>query len=243
MMSYTMSYAMSYAMLYARTYDMQVKTYDVLYDENIRCRTSDLRYRMHVRHRMLRCRTCLAYDIDMRCRTCTTYGIVRVRCRTCNTYDIVCNIGIIRCRTSDVRHRTSARIQMPQPARPGHSRAPAAVSLQAQTWHSLEVLLLGPDRLPPLFHSGAALRSGHAPTRRPLAQALSPGPKSRGLGRPSVSGRLLTGEDWRNLKTGGRKTGRGFPPSQRPPLLLSDAEERLGWARDAVGVWHCVLGS
>jgi hypothetical protein len=31
------------------------------------------------------------------------------------TYDIVCNIGIIRCRTSDVRHRTSARIQMAGP--------------------------------------------------------------------------------------------------------------------------------
>ncbi len=37
-----------------------------------------------------------------------------VQCRTCMTYDIVCNIGImiIRCRTSDVRHRTLARIQM-----------------------------------------------------------------------------------------------------------------------------------
>jgi hypothetical protein len=81
-------------MLYARTYDMQVKTYDVVYDENIRCRTSDLRYRMHVRHRMLRCRTCLTYDIDIRCRTYSTYDIVRVRCRTCTTYDIVCNIGI-----------------------------------------------------------------------------------------------------------------------------------------------------
>jgi hypothetical protein len=108
----TMSYAMLYLMLYARTYDMQVKTYDVVYDENIQCRTSDLRYRMHVRHRMLRCRTCLTYDIDILCRTCTTYDIVRVKFRTCITYDIVCNIGIIRCRTSDVRHRTSARIQM-----------------------------------------------------------------------------------------------------------------------------------
>ncbi len=28
------------------------------------------------------------------------------------TYDIVCNIGIIRCRTSDVQHRTLAIIQM-----------------------------------------------------------------------------------------------------------------------------------
>jgi hypothetical protein len=107
-----MSYAILYAMLYARTYDIQVKTYDVVYDENIQCRTSDLRYRMHILHRMLRCRMCLTYDIDIRCPTCTTYDIVRVRCRTCTTYDIVCNIGIIRCRTSDVRHRTSARIQM-----------------------------------------------------------------------------------------------------------------------------------
>ncbi len=69
-----------------------------------------------LRYRLLRCRTCLTYVIDIRCRTCTTYDIVWVRCRTCltRTYDIVCNIGIIRCRTSDVRvrHRTSARIQM-----------------------------------------------------------------------------------------------------------------------------------
>jgi hypothetical protein len=102
---------------------MQVKTCDVIYDDSIRCRTSDLRCRINIRHRMvamsyvlrhrmLRCRTCLTYDIDIRCRTCTTYDIVWVRCRTCLTYDIVCNIGIIRCRTSDVRHRTSARIQM-----------------------------------------------------------------------------------------------------------------------------------
>jgi hypothetical protein len=102
---------------------MQVKTYDVVYNDSIRCRTSDLRYRINIRyrmvamsyvlrHRMLRCRTCLTYDIDIRCRTSCTYDIVGVRCRTCMTYDIVCNIGIIRCRTSDVRHRTSARIQM-----------------------------------------------------------------------------------------------------------------------------------
>ncbi len=64
------------------------------------------------RHHMLRCRTCLTYDIDIRCRTSCTYDIVEIQCRTCMTYDIVCNIGIIRCRTSDVRHRTSARIQM-----------------------------------------------------------------------------------------------------------------------------------
>ncbi len=71
---------------------------------------------MHIRHRMLRCRTCLTYNIDIRCRTCTTYDIVRVQCHgrtsTCTTYDIVCNIGFIRCRTSDVRHSTSAIIQM-----------------------------------------------------------------------------------------------------------------------------------
>ncbi len=85
---WTTSYTTSYAMLYARTYDMQVRTYDVDY------------------------RTCLTYDIDIRCRTCSTYDIVRVLCRTCTTYDIVCNIGIILCRTSDVRHRTSARIQI-----------------------------------------------------------------------------------------------------------------------------------
>jgi hypothetical protein len=102
---------------------MQVKTYDVVYDDRIRCRMSDLRYRVNIRHRMiamsyvlrhrmLRCRTCLTYDIDIRCRTSCTYDIVVVRCRTCMTYDIVCNIGIIRCRTSDVRHRMSARIQM-----------------------------------------------------------------------------------------------------------------------------------
>ncbi len=77
----------------------------------------NIRYRMVamsyvLRHRVLRCRTCLTYDIDIRCRTSGTYDIVGVRCRTCMTYDIVCNIGIIRCRTSDVRHRTSARIQM-----------------------------------------------------------------------------------------------------------------------------------
>ncbi len=62
----------------------------------------------------VRCRTCLTYDIDIRCCTCTTYYIVWVLCctSTCLTYDIVCNIGIILCRTSDVRHRTSARIQM-----------------------------------------------------------------------------------------------------------------------------------
>jgi hypothetical protein len=30
-----------------------------------------------LRHRMLRCRTCLTYDIDIRYRTCTTYDIVR----------------------------------------------------------------------------------------------------------------------------------------------------------------------
>jgi hypothetical protein len=114
-----MSYAMLYVMLYARTYDMQVKTYDVVYDENMRCRTSELRYRMHVRHWILRCRMCLAYDIDIRCRTCTTYDIVRVLCRTCITYDIVCNIGITRCSTSDVRHRTSANIQMSLPAKVG----------------------------------------------------------------------------------------------------------------------------
>ncbi len=109
-----MSYAMSYAMLYAWTYDMQVKTCNVVYDESIRCRTSDLRYRMHLRHRLLRCRTC--YDIVccgvvLAWRTISIYDVVRaprttwVRCRTCLTYDIVCNIGIIRC------HRTSARIQ------------------------------------------------------------------------------------------------------------------------------------
>jgi hypothetical protein len=102
---------------------MQVKTYDVVYDDSIRCRTSDLRHRINIRHRivtmsyvlrhrMLRCRTCLTYDIDIRCRTSYTYDIVGVRCRTCMTYDIVCNIGIIRCRTSDVRHRRLARIQM-----------------------------------------------------------------------------------------------------------------------------------
>jgi hypothetical protein len=121
-----MSYAMSYAMLYASAYDMQVKTYDVVYDDSIRCRTSDLRRRINIRHRMvamsyvlrhrmLRCRTYLTYDIDIRCRTSCTYDIVYIRCRTCMTYDIVCNIGIIRCRTSDVRHRTSARIQMVDP--------------------------------------------------------------------------------------------------------------------------------
>jgi hypothetical protein len=102
---------------------MQVKTCDVVYDDSIRCRMLDLRCRTNIRHRMaamsyvlrhrmLRCRTCLTYDIDIRCRTSGTYDIVGVRCRTCMTYDIVCNIGIIRCRTSDVRHRTSARIQM-----------------------------------------------------------------------------------------------------------------------------------
>jgi hypothetical protein len=102
---------------------MQVKTCDVVYDDSIRCRMLDLRCRTNIRHRMaamsyvlrhrmLRCRTCLTYDIDIRCRTSCTYDIVGVRCRTCMTYDIVCNIGIIRCRTSDVRHRTSARIQM-----------------------------------------------------------------------------------------------------------------------------------
>ncbi len=107
-----MSYAMLYVMLHARTYDMQVKTDDVVYDENILCRMSDLRYRMHIRNRILRCRTCLTYDIDILCRTCTTYDIVRVQCRTCLTYDIVCNICIIRCRTSDVRHSMLARIQM-----------------------------------------------------------------------------------------------------------------------------------
>ncbi len=109
------SYAVSYA---------DVRHSMLTYD-NILCRTSDLRYSVHVLHRMLRCRMCLTYDIDMRCRTCTTYDIVgvrcrttsygydvvRVQCRTCTTFDIVCNIGIIRCRTSDVRHRTSARIQ------------------------------------------------------------------------------------------------------------------------------------
>jgi hypothetical protein len=106
---------------------MQVKTCDVVYDDSIRCRMLDLRCRTNIRHRMaamsyvlrhrmLRCRTCLTYDIDIRCRTSGTYDIVGVRCRTCMTYDIVCNIGIIRCRTSDVRHRTSARIQMSQMA-------------------------------------------------------------------------------------------------------------------------------
>ncbi len=108
---------------------MQVKTYDVVYDDSIQCRTSDLRYRINIRnhmvamsyvlrHRMLQCRMCLTYDIDIRCRTSCTYDrdirVVGVRCRTCMTYDIrvVCNIGIIRCRTSDVRRRMSARIQM-----------------------------------------------------------------------------------------------------------------------------------
>ncbi len=99
-------------MLYARTYDMQVKTYDVVYDENIRCRTSDLRYRMHVRHRISMSYVHHVRHRNIRCRTWCTYNIVRVLCRTCITYDIVCNIGIIRCRTSDVRHRTSIRIQM-----------------------------------------------------------------------------------------------------------------------------------
>ncbi len=75
---------------------MQVKTYDVVYDDSIRCRTTDLRCRMNIRHRL----NTMSYVL--RHRRCTTYM----------TYDIVCNIGIIRCRTSDVRHRTSARIQM-----------------------------------------------------------------------------------------------------------------------------------
>ena len=79
-------------------YDMQVKTYDVVYDDSIRCRTSDLRYRINIRHRMV----AMSYVLRHR----------MFRCRTCLTYDIVCNIGIIGCRTSDVRHRTSARIQM-----------------------------------------------------------------------------------------------------------------------------------
>jgi hypothetical protein len=143
-----MSYAMLYVILYARTYDMQVKTYDVVYDENIRCSTSDLRYRMHVRHRMLLCRTCLTYDIDILCRTCTTYDIVRVRCRACITYDIVCNIGIIRCHTSDVRHRTLARIQM-QPddiwnpdrlSRQVMQRAPGSRSMSQQLRIEVPVL-------------------------------------------------------------------------------------------------------
>ena len=146
---------MSYAMLYASAYDMQVKTYDVVYVYSIRCRTSDLRRRINIRHRMvamsyvlrhrmLRCRTYLTYDIDIRCRTyttydivrvlcrtCTTYDIVWVRCRTCLTYDIVCNICIIRCRTSDVRHRTSARIQMPATAAGGAAAASAAAGAAA----------------------------------------------------------------------------------------------------------------
>jgi hypothetical protein len=118
---------------------MQVKTCDVVYDDSIRCRMLDLRCRTNIRHRMaamsyvlrhrmLRCRTCLTYDIDIRCRTSGTYDIVGVRCRTCMTYDIVCNIGIIRCRTSDVRHRTSARIQMEGP---GFRRTDCGQSLLA----------------------------------------------------------------------------------------------------------------
>jgi hypothetical protein len=62
---------------------------------------------MHVRHRMLRCRTCLTYDI----------------------------VGIIRCRTSDVRHRTSARIQMMAAirVRPAQRPLPSRVSQDAQS--------------------------------------------------------------------------------------------------------------
>jgi hypothetical protein len=124
---------MSYAMLYA------VACKNVRYaGQNIRCRircrTSDLRYRMHVRHRVLRCHTCLTYDIDIRCRTCTTYDIVRVRCRTCTTYDIVCNIGIIRCRTSDIRHCASARIQMDSRRLPEHAAPGAARSVHGPGW-------------------------------------------------------------------------------------------------------------
>jgi hypothetical protein len=93
-----------------RTYNVVRQTYDIICTYRHRM----LRHRMlrNIRHHMLRCRTCLTYDINIRCRTCTTYDIVRVRCRTCTTYDMVCNIGFIRCRTSDVRDRTSARIQM-----------------------------------------------------------------------------------------------------------------------------------
>ncbi len=40
----------------------------------------------------------------VRHETTDTDSATQVRCRLCTTYDIVCNIGIIRCSTSDVRH-------------------------------------------------------------------------------------------------------------------------------------------
>ena len=95
---------------------MQVKTYDVVYDDSIRCRTSDLRRRINIRHRMVAMsyvlrhrRGTMSYVHDVRHRISMSYvRYVRhrnIRCRS--TYDI----AIIRCRMfirrrrSDVRHR------------------------------------------------------------------------------------------------------------------------------------------
>ncbi len=86
--------------------------------------TSDLRYRMHVlvRHSNIVCydvvhapRTTSIYDVV---RVPGTYDIVRVRCRTCTTYAIVCNISIIRCRTSDVGKNPDARQKLRISLRP-----------------------------------------------------------------------------------------------------------------------------
>jgi hypothetical protein len=122
---------------------------------DIRYRMFDIRYRMYVRYRMLLCRTCLTYDIDIRCRTCTTYDIVRVLYRTCLTYDIVCNIGIIRCRTSDVRHRTSARIQMTYTKLSLHTLA----ATRTYGLHSTELARWHHDIMTWMLHTGAKKRS------------------------------------------------------------------------------------
>ncbi len=77
--SHTMSYTMSYAMLYARMYDMQVKIYDVVYDENIRCQTYDIVCTYDI----------VSYDIVLAWRTTSKYDVVRTPRMTLYGYDVV----------------------------------------------------------------------------------------------------------------------------------------------------------
>ena len=102
-----------------KTYDVLVKMYDVAYDVQHTMSYVNLRHRTlhtisYVRHTISK--VAISYVPMLRCRMSTsyvqTYDIVRLRHRTSKPTTSYVYVGIIRCRTSDLRCRRLARIQM-----------------------------------------------------------------------------------------------------------------------------------